>query len=61
MARVKKAKPRAGTPIPLDAICDFIDWQTDFYAGDDRKALIKASNALYDHLHKDDPPERYGN
>lgn len=47
--------------IPLESIIDLIDWQAGFYQGDEKQALIKASNAIYDHLHKDDPDEPYGN
>ena len=58
------AKPRRqilNQRIPLESILQIVDWQIDFYEGDDRQSLIKASNTIYDHLHKDDPEEQYGN
>ena len=41
--------------IPLEAIMCLIDWQVPHYEGEDRQALIRACNTIYEHLHKDDP------
>lgn len=49
------------TPIPLEAILEIVDWQVEHHDGEDKKILIEASNLLFNYLHKDDPPEEYGN
>ena len=61
--RQKKTKPGIldGKAIPLEYILEIVDWQVSFYEGEEREALIKASNAIYDHIHKDDPDEYHGN
>ena len=62
-ATKKRPAPKQGeTRIPLEAIVDLIDWQTGLYDDkDDKQALIRASDAIYEHLHKDDPDEPHGN
>lgn len=47
--------------LSLEAILNIVDWQIDFYDGEARQVLIKCSNTIYDHLHKDDPPMEHGN
>lgn len=47
--------------LTLDQICDLLDDQIEHYQGDDKQALIKACNVVYDHAHKDDPEIPYGN
>jgi hypothetical protein len=49
------------SPIPLEHLIEIIDWQVCLHEGDDKQALIKACNVLFDHIHRNDPDEEHGN
>ena len=43
--------------IPLEALIEILDWQTEFYDHEARQALIAASNSIYEHIHRNDDTE----